>query len=202
MDKIKAILDEPLHDELWQMSSSSHQGAKWSTSRTHLCPLPLLCTTSVDTTDWPPPKKTFLPFTSIQQKIMIALSVWNESLNITKLQHKVTRTHTHVFVLYSIVYHCILTQCWHIIFYTVPATDWHRSQLLNPPTHTCRLTPTETHTHTEACMHAHRHKYLRPPSSPSLAHPFISRLTFTLEACGDSDRQRHVWTSGCCVIHS
>lgn len=62
----------------------------------------------------------------------------------TKLQHKVTQTHTPV-------NHCILTQSWHIISCTVSAADWHRGQLLNPPTHTCRLTPTDTHTH----MHAH-----------------------------------------------
>lgn len=93
MDKIKAILDDPLHNRLRQMSSSAHQGAKWSTSRTHLCLLPLHNISGHHRLT--PPQKTFLPFTSIQQKIMIALAVWNESLNITKLQHKVTQTHTH-----------------------------------------------------------------------------------------------------------
>ncbi len=57
-DKIRAILDNPshsLHDELWQMGSSatgsSHQGAKWSTSGTHLCLLPSDCTTAAPITD-------------------------------------------------------------------------------------------------------------------------------------------------------
>ena len=80
---------------------------------------------------------------------------------------------------------------------TVPDTDWHRSQLLHPPTHTPAAwlpQSTQTHTHTHTNTHiplSHPNSAYSTPSSP-----------LPSGACADADQQRHVWTSGCCVIHS
>lgn len=80
-----------------------------------------------------------------------------------------------------------LTQCWQMVSHTVPATDWHRSQLLNPPTHTpADWLPQSTH-----IPLSHSPSACSTPSSP-----------LPSGACGDADQRRHVWTSGCCVIHS
>lgn len=96
---------------------------------------------------------------------------------------------------YVVVMHTIHQQNYTVSLTSDLRTSYWMSQHSAPKSslsHTC----TGANRH-----HANTHTHTQPSVSPWLRVP-LPFFTFTLRACGDAGRQRHVWTSGCCVTQS